>query len=99
MQKCWVICSCSGSAPEVSQVQFHRVLDQSVDPQPVVDEVAGQKSLVLLGFGVLPVVPEVRGDVLLGVFARLGVDVLEQALRWSDERENPLAEPPVDDAA
>ena len=86
MQKCWVICSWWGSAFSCSRVEVDGVLDQAVDPQPVVDEVAVEQRLVLVGVGVLAVVPEIGRDVLLAVLARFGVDVLEQVLQRSDDR-------------
>ncbi len=86
MQKCWVICSWCGKRSQLRQVELDGVLDETVDPQPVVGEVAVEQRLVLIGVGVLPVVPEVRRDVLLGVLARLGVDVLEQVLERADDR-------------
>jgi hypothetical protein len=86
MQKCWVICSWWGSA-QLGQVEFDGVVDQAVDPQPVVGEVALEQRRVLHGVGVLAVVPEVGGDVLLGVLARGCVHVLEQALHRADQRE------------
>jgi len=48
-----------GQRPELDEVELDRVVDQTVDPQPVVGEVAGEQGLVLGGVGVLPVVPEV----------------------------------------
>ena len=38
MQKCWVICSWCGSARSCGEVELDRVVDQAVDPQPVVGE-------------------------------------------------------------
>jgi len=85
MQKCWVICSWWGNARSCA-IQLDRSVDQPGDPQPVVDEVAVEQRLVLVGVRILPVVPEVRRDVLLAVLPRLGVDVLEEVLERTDDR-------------
>ena len=86
MQKCWVICSWCGSA-QLGQGEVDGVVDQSVDAQPIVGEVAVEQRLVLVGVGVLPVVPEVGRDVFLGVLARCRIHMLEEALRRADQRE------------
>ena len=70
MQKCWVICSWCGKAAQLREVELDGVVDQAVDPQPVVGEVAVEQRLVLVGVGVLAVVPEVRRDVGLAVLRR-----------------------------
>jgi hypothetical protein len=71
---------------QLLEVELDGVDDQSVDPQSAVGEVAVKQRLVLVGVGVLPVVPEVRRDVFLAVLAGFGVDVLEQVLHRSDDR-------------
>ena len=45
---------------QLRQVELNGVLDQPAYPQPVIREVAVEQRLVLIGVGVLPVVPEVR---------------------------------------
>ncbi|HXD24709.1 MAG TPA: hypothetical protein VN609_02175 [Propionibacteriaceae bacterium] len=62
------------------EVDVDGVLDQAVDPQPVVGEIAVEQRFVLFGVGVLAVVPEVGRDVLLVVLPGFGVDVLDQVL-------------------
>ena len=63
------------------------VLDQPLDPKPATGEVIGEQGSVFLGVGLLPVAPEVRRDVALGVFAGRRIDVFEQALGRPDQRE------------
>ena len=74
-----------GEGTQLSQVELDRVVDQAVDPQAVVGEVAFAQLLELVSRRVRAVVPEVRRDVLLGVLARLRVEVLEQSLGRPDE--------------
>ena len=62
MQKCWVICSWR-QRPQVGQGELDGVLDEAVDPQPVVGEVPVEQGGVLRRVGVLAVVPEVGRDV------------------------------------
>ena len=72
------------------------MVDEAVDPQPVVDEGAVEQGGVLGGVGVDAVVPEVRRDVILGVLARFRVEMLEKPLHRPDEREpDPLHDPGV----
>ncbi len=60
-------------------------LDQPVDPQSVVGKVGLEQRRVLPRVEVLPVVPEIGGDVFLGVLTGLGVHVLEQPLDRADQ--------------
>jgi hypothetical protein len=76
-----------GQRPELVQAEADRVVDQPVDLQPVVDEAAVEEPAVLLGLRVGAVVPEVRGEIVVVVLARAGVDVFEQALEGPDEGE------------
>ena len=70
-----------GQRAQLREVELDGILDEAVDPQPVVGEVAVEERVVLVGVGVLAVVPEVRRDVCFAVLARLGIDVLEEVLR------------------
>ena len=67
MQKCCVICSWWGKRPQLREVELDGIADEAVDAQPIVDEVAVEERLVLVGVRVLAVVPEVRGDVCFTV--------------------------------
>jgi hypothetical protein len=75
----------AGEGPQVREVDVDGVLDQAVDPQPVVGEIAVEQRFVLFGVGVLAVVPEVGRDVLLVVLPGFGVDLLDQVLHWADD--------------
>ena len=75
-----------GERTQLGQVKVDWVFHEPVDPQSVAGEVVGTELLELIGRGVLAVVPEVRRDVLLGVLARLGVQVFEQPLGRSDQK-------------
>ena len=82
--------------PQLRHAQLDRMLDKSVDAQPVVGKPAGLQREVLGGVRVDAVVPEVRTDVGLGVLTGLSVEVLEQPLRGTDERRtDPLDRPRV----
>jgi hypothetical protein len=85
MQKCWVICSWYGRT-ELREREIHGIVDQPVNPKPVVGEVVIEQRHVLVGVGILPVVPEIGGDVALGVRAGLRIQMLEHALGRSDQR-------------
>ncbi len=71
---------------QLREIQVDGVADQATDLQPVVGKVVVVQRLVFDSLGVLTVVPQVGGDVLLCVLPWFGVDVLEQALQGADQR-------------
>jgi hypothetical protein len=71
--------------PAADEVELDGSLDEAVDAQPVVDEVAVEERLVLVGVGALAVVPEIRRDVCLCVLARFGIELLEEVLERPDD--------------
>src|SRR3954463_13712576 len=67
--------------------QLDGVLHEAVDAKPILGETRVEDLPVFVGPRVRAVVPEVRRDVLFRILPGLRIDVLEQSLDGTDQRE------------